>query len=164
MKQLVVLLFLSFSTIVVNAHPFHVGVVEVSYNQKLNRFECAVKLFTDDTERTLRSVYNKEVLDITGSNEDAEVDSLLTDYLANNVEIIVKETPLQMYFIGKEGNADAIWSYIYFEAPSQFSSFSITASMLFELFEDQKNIIHWSSDDIKTFFMTDGDAPIQLTR
>ncbi len=162
MKKLFIVISIFFVSLVAQAHPFHVGVVEISFNSELKRFECAVKLFTDDTERILRNTYSEGVLDIAGANELPQVDSLLKDYLSNTLELSVNNKALSLEFLGKEGNADAIWAYAFFKAPEPFSTVTVSGTMLFELFDDQKNLIHWQTDEVKTHVLTEEKPAIQL--
>jgi hypothetical protein len=162
MKKLFLVLSILLASVATYAHPFHVSVVEISFNSELKRFECAVKLFTDDAERTLRNRYSQGVLDIAGANELPQVDSLLKDYLSNTLTLSVNNKALPLELLGKEGNADAIWTYVFFDASEPVSTVTVSGTMLFELFDDQKNLIHWQTDEVKTHVLTEENPTIQL--
>lgn len=132
------------------AHPFYVGVAEVAYDQEDQRIEVAVKLFTDDLERALREAYNAPVLDIAGENESSLTDSLIQEYLGEHFHITTNGKRIPMRYLGREGNVDASWVYIYFPTSKAPTTATIAFTAFFELFDDQRNLVHVKAEDFST--------------
>ncbi|KAA9340791.1 DUF6702 family protein [Adhaeribacter soli] len=122
------------------AHPYHVSIAEVSYNPKSQALEIAIKVFTDDLEKTLSDAAKKPVT----LQQSPDVKSQLAAYLKKTfqVEINAKQV-LPQKFLGFETEDDAQWLYLEIPVkPEQLKQLTLRNKVLFETFEDQMNLMN----------------------
>lgn len=126
---------------IVFVHPFHVSVSDVNYNQESKAVEITHKIFLDDLENALNRRSESKV-DILNSAANNQLNDQLIVYLENHFSLNIDGEKINLDFVGSEIQADAIW--IYQESPSikSFSEISIKNTILFEMFEDQTNLVH----------------------
>ena len=121
-----------------NAHPYHVSIAEVKYNTKTQNLEIALKLISDDLEKTLSELAGKPVV----INQTPEVKKQLEAYLKNNfrLEFTLNQIAPQR-FIGLEQQDDAHWFYLDIPVKaSQLSTAKLRNQVLVETFPDQNNL------------------------
>lgn len=122
-------------------HPFHVSVCDVNYNQEAQAVEITHKIFLDDLENALNRKSESKV-DILNSAANNQLNDRLIAYLENHFSLNIDGKKINLDFVGSEIQADAIW--IYQESPSikTFSEISVKNTVLFEMFDDQTNLVH----------------------
>lgn len=133
-------LILILSTFLV-VHPFHVSVSDVNYNRETGTVEITHKIFLDDLENALNRSSESKV-DIIKSAAKSELNDRLVNYLNNHFSINIDGEKIPLDFIGSEIQADAIWIYQESPAIKGFSEISVKNTVLFEMFEDQTNLVH----------------------
>ena len=120
------------------AHPYHVSIAEIKYNAKTQKLEVALKLYTDDLEKTLSEMAVKPVL----VNQSPEVQKQLEVYLNNNFRVELPQNQgLAQKFIGFEKQGDAHWLYL--EIPlkqNQLEQARLRNQVLIKTFPDQTNM------------------------
>jgi hypothetical protein len=123
-------------------HDIHVCLSEIRWNPQTLSFEVAVKIFIDDLELAL-SRDKVEGLLIGSPNESAEADAHIAGYIKKHFSILLDGVSLPGEMIGKEVAEDyqAIWCYIEFEGFSAPKKCTISNTILFELYDDQRNIM-----------------------
>ena len=170
MWSLIISLLLSagvFNPAAESAHDFHVSRLTANYKPDQHRIECTLITFVDDLESMLALHHNlpkvsdstgtlsQEILDLTEPGEHPKVDSLLTEYLRETIQVSLASgpTPLSINYIGKERDEDPYGMFIYFylddEALSPKGENSVSerlelkSSFMLELYEDQQNVVVW---------------------
>jgi len=121
-------------------HKFYVSLAEVRYNPQSERFEVSIRIFPDDMDRALLArtgIHTHLATEI----EHKRADSLLTDYLLEDLSIHVNGAELTLNFMGKEQESDAIWCYLESSKAHEPESITIRNVLLTEYFPDQVNII-----------------------
>lgn len=123
------------------AHPLYVSVTEINYNAADKNLEISCKIFTDDFEKTLATLYNKKV-DLFNPKDKAETDRQVSEYVRKRLLIRLdgKETVLE--FVGFERENDAIWSYFQAAVPTAPKKVEINNSILYETYDKQLNLMH----------------------
>ena len=121
-------------------HKFYVSLTEVRYNTQTEHFEISMRLFPDDLDRAL--------LDRTGiaTQLDTEMehqwaDSLLKVYLLEEFSLLVNGEELELNYLGKEPESDAIWCYLESSKANEPRSITVRNAVLTNYFPDQVNII-----------------------
>ncbi|NER12440.1 hypothetical protein GWK08_03230 [Leptobacterium flavescens] len=139
---LILTLFLVFSF--ASMHKFYLSVSEVNYSEKDKAIQILSRIFIDDLEDVLEERYEIE----PGLHTDREledIDRYIARYLKGRILVKIngEETPFN--FLGKEYDNDVIKCYI--EIPDvemeDLNSLEIENTVLFELFEEQQNIVHF---------------------
>ena len=139
-KRLIILLpvLLVFSAWLM--HEFYVSITEVRYNASSERFEVSMRIFPDDLDRALmaRSGIHTQ---LATEMEHEHADSLLMVYLLEDFSLEVNGEELELNYLGKEPESDAIWCYLESSRIDNPEALTIRNSILTEYFPDQVNII-----------------------
>tara|TARA_Y100000782_G_C10184442_1_gene265676 strand:- start:259 stop:774 length:516 start_codon:yes stop_codon:yes gene_type:complete len=151
-------LALLFSTAFISPHAFHVSILEVKYSPENSELEFAAKLFTDDLERAMREEMELGVLNIGGAHEAEQLDSMIVAYLDDHFEVkassVQQEIPFK--YVGREGDLDAQWVYFTVPVSKTQNHYNLSYTVFFEIFEDQRNVIHFETPDKKDSFVLSG--------
>jgi len=124
---------------VAQAHRYHTSVTRLEYNAEERLVEITVQTFADDIEAAL-SRHNgggRVRLDST-----AKTNALLLDYLRNVIELKNGEERLELQWIGMELKGHSAWFYLQASAPQGPAKTTVSNRLLFELFNDQVNIVN----------------------
>jgi len=122
-------------------HPFHVSVVEVNHNTADKDLEISCKIFTDDFENVLEQNYKTKV-DLTNPSNKAAMDSLVKKYIFNHLSLKVNGRPVSFSYIGFEIQSEAAYGYVEVDNVPSLSKLEIANSLMYDLFDDQVNIMH----------------------
>ena len=121
-------------------HKFYVSLTEIRYNSETERMEISMRIFPDDLDQALlvrTGIHSRLATEL----EPAEADSLLKVYLLESFSVQVNGEDIELHYLGKEPESDAIWCYLESEAVSSPETISVSSSLLTEFFKDQVNII-----------------------
>jgi hypothetical protein len=123
------------------AHPFHVSVTEVNHNVAEKTLEVYCKIFTDDFENALAKKFQAKI-DLGKPEMHTAMDSLVKKYLASTIQFRAQGRVPAVQYLGFELDKEA--AYCYFEVlnVTSLSRLEITNSILYDLFDDQMNIVH----------------------
>ena len=133
-------------------HPVHVSVSEVHYNRQTQSLEIMHKVFIDDFENALEKYYNGN-LGLGTEKEASEADALIEAYLQKHFAIWVDGKPLAPGYLGREADLEAVWIYQEITGVDKAEAFKITNTLLFDLFDDQRNILHLEYLEKKVSFL-----------
>ncbi|MGF1922779.1 MAG: DUF6702 family protein [Bacteroidia bacterium] len=134
-KLLLVLFFYT------TAHPLHVSTTELSFNQKDKSIEVSCKIFTDDFERVLSNTY-KAKTDLSKPELHKAMDILIKKYMDANLHFVVNGKNVRANYIGFEIDSEATNVYLEIEDIPSLQSLNLTNTILYDLFDDQMNILH----------------------
>lgn len=122
-------------------HPFHVGVIEINHNVTDKTLEISCKIFTDDFEKVLAK-NSKTKVDLINPVNKAAMDTLVRKYLYSHLSIKANGKPVTFSYIGFENEKEAVYGYIEVDNVPLISKLDIATNMMYDMFEDQVNIIH----------------------
>jgi len=122
-------------------HPFHVSNTEVSYNTKNKSLEITCRIFTDDFENALSKRF-KSKIDLYAKNQEKEMNAFVKSYLEANLKFMVDGKTVKYNYIGFENDHEATNVYLEIANSPSFKSLGLANSILYDLFEDQMNILH----------------------
>lgn len=122
-------------------HPYHVGSVEINYNTKTKTFEITARLYMDDLENALNKKYGK-ALHFGDEKSKAALNEVLKDYFAENLKLKSNNKNLKVNYLGFEEDKEAVNIYLESETAQKPLKVETAVSLLYNLFEDQMNIIH----------------------
>lgn len=160
--RFILLTFFLFAGTLFGAHPFYVSISELNYNNETKSLEISLRIFTNDLERTMQD-WSAEKLYLGEENESPKADSLLKNYVLQELTIAVKGKTVPIHFIGKEVEQELTW--IYFETlntPS-FDQIKISNRILFQSFPAQTNLVHVNNKgEIKSLLLTKNNPAGEL--
>ena len=121
-------------------HKYYISVTEVDYIKDKQSVQITSRIFIDDFEKVLRERYNENVV-LAGKEETKDVNKYIETYLRSKIRVRINDKDVNLIFIGKEYDIDIIQCYIEIQNVKQVNSIEITNEVLFDLFEDQQNMI-----------------------
>ena len=146
-QRIVVLftLIISLSSFTSGAHKYYMSVTEIEYVEEKKSLQIISRMFVDDFEKLLQTRYDEKAQLIRGEN-NPQVNSYIKKYFEDKFSITIQNNQLPLKFIGKRYEDDLI--ICYFEATNveNFKQATISNLVLTDLFEDQKNLIHFKKD------------------
>lgn len=135
-------------------HEFHVTVTNVDHNPRTQALEITFKLFTDDIEKTVKTLGGSE-LRLGSPQEAGNANILLKEYLQNRFQLRIDGHPATLEWVGKEVELDAVWCYLEVRQVPQVKEIEVTNRILTELFADQTNIVHLNANgETKSLFLS----------
>ena len=142
-KSLIVFILCSFFLCLVsfNSHPYHVGSMEFNYNSKSKTFEITGKFFMDDLENALNKKYGKSV-HFLDSKSKSEITKQLENYSSEYIKLKSDNQFVKINFVGYEEDHESVNVYLESEPISAPKKVETAVSFLYNLFDDQENIIH----------------------
>ncbi len=121
-------------------HKFYVSLTEVRFNSESGQIEVSIRIFPDDLDRAL---FEREGIhtQLATELESPEADSLLGLYLLDHFSLEVNGESIELEFLGKEPEADAIWCYLESDQIAEPRAYTVYNSILTQSYEDQVNIV-----------------------
>lgn len=136
-----------------SAHEFHFSKCIIEHKASTNTLQISWHVFLDDLELALESqgVTN---LFLCTDKEATKGELYLKKYLMQNLHLEIDEENLELEWIGKELSDDltAVWCYFEVREITQIEEIKITNTLLTELFDDQKNLIHFLVQEKPAFY------------
>lgn len=122
-------------------HPLHLSATELNYNAKENTWELSCRIFTDDLETALAKKYNVKT-DLSAPAQHKAMDVLLKKYALANLALRGSAGPITLNYLGFENDSEAVIVYLESDPVKGLPRLEATNSILYDLFDDQSNIIH----------------------
>lgn len=123
-----------------SVHKYYVSVTQVEYIQERGELQLISRIFIDDLEKLLRERYDDSIT-LAGENESEMVDGYLEKYLKQKIEVKINGEVKILEFLGKEYEDDIAICYLEIPEIESIGSIQISNKVLFDIFEEQKNII-----------------------
>ncbi len=121
-------------------HKYYVSVTQINYVKEKESVQIISRIFTDDFENLLRKRYDENIT-LAGKNEPKIADTYIERYLNDKIKIKINNKDAKFIFIGKEYDADIMRCYLEIEGVKAINSFQITNQILFDLYDEQQNIV-----------------------
>jgi hypothetical protein len=129
------------------AHKYHTSVTRVEYNQSERSAEITIQTFTDD----LRDVLTKRAGKTVRLEAGKATDRMVFDYLRSAFEL--KDSAAlqsELQWVGMEIKGETVWLYALAKMPSGMAKATLRNAFLFDLFDDQVNIVNVLHDGQKS--------------
>ncbi len=134
-------------------HKYYVSVSNMKYNAEAKSLQMTTRFFIDDFEDILSAREEREI-SLGNSSELKDLKPVITGYLLNKLQIKTDDVSQDIDFLGAEYEADQIILYIEIPVEQQPREIEMSFTAFFELFEDQKNLVHCKiGDKRKTLLM-----------
>lgn len=122
-------------------HPYHVGSMEFNYNSKSKTFEITGRFFMDDLENALNKKYGKSV-HFLDSKFKSEINKELEQYAKEYLRLKADNQFVKINYVGYEEDHESVNIYLESESLPVPKKVETAVSFLYNLFDDQMNIIH----------------------
>lgn len=140
-KLLLVLMIFPFFSRPIDKHPLHVSTTEIEFNSKEKSLEISCRIFTDDFETILAKQFKVKV-DLNKQTMHKAMDELVKKYINANLQYRVNGKVLTANYIGFEKDNEATNVYLEIDNISSLQNLSLTNNILYDLYDDQMNILH----------------------
>lgn len=137
-------------------HKFYVSTTKIEYVEQQQSVQIISKLFIDDLEEVLRKRYDESI--VLNSNNESEED-FVKRYLLQKVQITINGIPATLEYVGKEYEVDVIKVYFEINDIMEFNTIEIENMVLFDLFDEQQNIIHLKTADSRRSLILNKENP-----
>ena len=134
------------------AHKFYVSVTQVDYIAERGELQITSRIFIDDLERLLQERFD-ETITLAGEDEPEIANDYINKYLSQKLVLTINGEVTEFKYLGKEYEDDIALCYMEITGIMAIDSIEITNSVLFELFEDQQNIIRTNINSKKKSFI-----------
>lgn len=155
MKKIKQLLFIiafalfSFTSV----HKYYVSITQIEYVKEKQSLQIISRIFVDDFEKLIRNRYDNNIT-LNNNEDEVIIDQYVKKYLLEKIDISINGQPKAISFIGKKYDDDIMYCYLEIENIASIKSFEIKNKVLFDLFDDQKNIVRTNiNDKNKTFVL-----------
>lgn len=136
------------------AHKFYLSVTNVDYSEKEQSLQIISRIFIDDMEAVLEARYEVDAALATEA-ESPEADAYIERYLRAKFNVSVNGQRQEYRFLGKRYDKDLLVCYLEVSGVPRASlkSVEIDNSVLTELFEEQRNLVHFNILGTKRSFV-----------
>jgi hypothetical protein len=121
-------------------HKFYVSIYQINYISEKKMLQITSRIFFDDLNDVLKKKYNKAT-SIGEKNESEEDIVLMKKYISDNFSIKINGQLKTINYISKELEGNVLICYYTVTAVSKIKSLEIQNTALFDLNEEQQNII-----------------------
>ena len=135
-------------------HKYYVSVTKINYVKEKQSFQVTTRIFIDDFEKLLRARYDETLILNSGQTEE-QIDIYVKTYLRMKLQIKINDDKQVLKFIGKAYEDDEVVCYLEIENVTEVNQFEVKNEVLFDLFQQQKNIVRtYINSKNKTFVLT----------
>ena len=139
-------------------HKFYVSVSQIDYVPKKKRIEITNRIFIDDLEKALEKKYKKKVY-LTSKRELPEAETLIKNYLKENIKISINKKPQNVEYLAREVEGDVLIFYSKIAISKKINTFEIFNSLLTDVYSEQQNIVHLNINSNKnSLLFTNSDT------
>lgn len=121
------------------AHRYHTSVTRLEYKAEEHLVEITLQTFADDIEAALSKRTGARNVQL---NSDSKTNALLLQYLSSAIVLKNGDDKLELEWIGMELKGHSVWFYLQAKAPEGLAKASLSNILLFDLFNDQINIVN----------------------
>ncbi|HLT53301.1 MAG TPA: DUF6702 family protein [Flavobacteriaceae bacterium] len=122
------------------AHKYYVSLTQVDYNENSKSLQITMNVFIDDMELALNDTY-KKLFNLYTEKELPDSETYFQDYLEKHFRVKINGKPATFAYIGRKYEADVVFFYVEVEKIKAINSIEIENTVLFEHFQEQKNLI-----------------------
>ena len=144
--------WLTFLSPTSTTHEFYLSVTDVNYIQEEKSLQIISRVFIDDFEDVINKRYQKD-FKLIPSKEVKEIDTYIETYLKDKFILSTEKGQLKFNYLGRKYEDDMIYLFLEVERLDGFEFLTVENSILTDLFEEQKNMIHFKSDTFKKSFI-----------
>ena len=141
--------FLIFSSFL--EHKYYVSTSLFNFTED-SSLQITLRIFKDDLSNAISDTYLDQKTDDLNLNDELyfkQVDK----YINSKISILIDDKKFEMDYLGLETKNDMYVCYLEIENLPIYSNMVISNKILFEIFDDQQNIIHVKRNDKRQSFI-----------
>lgn len=133
-------------------HKYYISVTQIDFIENKQSVQITSRIFIDDMEKLLRDRYD-EGITLSSKDEPKTVDLYIAQYLKEKLRIKINNEVSEIAFIGKAYDADIVRCYLEIEGVKHIETFEVSNRVLFDVFEDQQNIVKTNINEKQKSFI-----------
>jgi phospholipid N-methyltransferase len=138
-------------------HEYYVSVTRVEYVPKHKAVQIISQIFIDDFEKLIRKRYDATVV-LAVDNESDRIEDYMRRYFKKKLIFEVNGEQVEYLFLGKKYEDDIVYCYMEIENVSEVKSMRIINDLLYDLYEEQENIVRTRiNSKNKSFILTNSN-------
>lgn len=151
------------------AHPLHLATAQVAVEG--SRVLVRLRTFENDLEAALARLAGRETVEMEAT---PELDSLYVAYVAERLAVVADGARLRPTLVASgvdlesgAGDTRVWWALLEYEAVSEIRALGVRATVLYDQFDDQRNVIrvlHPATDRRHTFYFAAPDDDVRTVR
>ncbi len=135
-----------------STHNFYVSTTSIRFVAVDKTLQITTQVFLDDFESIL-NIFEEDKIELKAGGSQEEIDKIVKDYLQKKITFNNGEHSFTYNFLGKIYRNDLMVAYMELKLDSAPKHFNIKNSLFYELFPDQKNIIHLKAGSKRKSFL-----------
>ena len=140
-------------------HKYYVSVTEMNYDSNSGKIEIIMRVFPNDIENVLHDTYEIDA-DLT----KRETKNFLYRYINKSFHIWSGEEEIAYNILGTSEEYDFLIILIEAKTASDLHDLIVKNTVLQDLFDEQKNLLHFKSGDKKqSFILEKGNPETEIT-
>lgn len=148
-RLIIFFFFLIFSSFL--EHKYYVSTSLFNFTED-SSLQITLRIFKDDLSNAISDTYLDQKTDDLNLNDELyfkQVDK----YINSKISILIDDKKFEMDYLGLETKNDMYVCYLEIENLPIYSDMVISNKILFEIFDDQQNIIHVKRNDKRQSFI-----------
>ncbi len=137
-------------------HKFYVSIYQINYASEKKMLQITSRIFNDDLNTVLYKQYNKKTF-IGEPNESAEDIVLMKKYILEHFSIKVNGQQKAINYLSKEIEGNVVVCYYNIKEISKIKTLEIQNTALFDLNQEQQNIIQTTFNGKKQSLLLTAD-------
>ena len=132
-------------------HKYYVSTSLFNFTED-SSLQITLRIFKDDLSNAISDTYLDQKTDDLNLNDELyfkQVDK----YINSKISILIDDKKFEMDYLGLETKNDMYVCYLEIENLPIYSNMVISNKILFEIFDDQQNIIHVKRNDKRQSFI-----------
>ncbi|MCV9389114.1 DUF6702 family protein [Reichenbachiella ulvae] len=127
-------------------HDFHVSVIDLEHDTKAQRLEISQRIFIDDMEKALINFDKDKEYNIITTEDFTELNPLIEKYMLERFKIYVDDKEEEISYLGSKVEGDVLMCFIEVPKIKKMKSLRVENLVLFEMFSDQINLVHITTE------------------
>jgi len=142
------------------AHKFYVSVTNVDYSEKDQSLQVISRIFIDDMEDVLQARYDFDA-SLATERESSQADAYIERYFRSKFTVAVNGQAKEIRFLGKRYDNDLLVCYVEVTGvpAATLKSVEVENTLLTDLFEEQRNLVHFNILGAKKSFVLTFEGP-----
>jgi hypothetical protein len=118
-----------------------VSVTEIEYSNPDKEIQVACKIFTDDFEQALKTMYHTKI-DLYHPQDKALLDKQITGYIQKHLRLKADNKIVTLNYIGYEIEGEAAWCFFSAGNIPAVKNIEVFNDLLYEYKKEQVNMMH----------------------
>ncbi|MGJ8683412.1 MAG: DUF6702 family protein [Nonlabens sp.] len=150
-------------SVTITAHKYYLSVSNVKYSEKAAALQITSRFFIDDLEDVLSARADEEII-LTNEGSLDKYKGLIASYFQSRLRTKVDGELIKNNYLGAEVENDQLVLYIEVPVSQEPTEIEMRFTALMELFEEQKNMVHFKIKGQRKTLITDESRKIDSVK